>query len=158
MANYITVSEAQAYADERLNVEAWSTAKETDGSNWGDAGTLCVKAITMATKAIDRLNYRGSKLVATQANQFPRGTDTTAPGDIMRACFEIALALLDGVDPEIETENLQLTMQNYANMKASYDRSVASPYFAAGIISATAWRYLLPYLRDVKKVNIMRTS
>ena len=95
MSNYITVEEAQEYADERLNVEAWDTAKETDGSSWGEAGTLCVKAITMATKAIDRLSYKGDKYSSTQENQFPRGTDTTVPDDIKRACmltFEIQAA------------------------------------------------------------------
>lgn len=158
MSNYITVERAQELADERLNVDAWEEAKETDGSTWGDAGTLCVKAITMATAIIDRLNYRGQKTSDAQVNEFPRGGDESIPTAIEIACFEIALALLDGKEPEIEFENLSLTAQGYANVRTNYDRSMPDINIVAGVPSVTAWRYLAPYLRDPSLVRLSRKS
>jgi len=156
--NYLTPEEAQEIADERLNVEAWDDAVDEDGSNFGNPGTLTYKALAMATKIIDRLNYRGEKYSATQENQFPRGTDTVVPDDIGQACFEIALALLDGVDPAMESDNLAMTSQGYANVRSTYDRELPVPHISAGVPSVTAWRYLVPYLRNPNYVDILRTS
>ena len=156
--NYLTPAEAQEIADERLNVEAWDEAVDADGSNFGNPGTETYKALAMATKAIDRLNFRGEKYDSSQVNQFPRGTDTTVPDDIGQATFEIALALLDGIDPELEAENLGMTSQGYANVRSTYDRTITVPHMAAGIPSLTAWRYLVPYLRDPSFIKIERIS
>lgn len=158
MANYITYSEAEAYANERLNVEAWDAAVDSDGSIAGEPGSETYKSIAMATKIIDRLNYRGSKTASTQANEFPRGEDTDVPDDIKQACFEIALALLDGVNPDLEAENLGMIAQGYANVRSTYDRSVPAPHISAGVPSITAWRYLVPFLRNPQEVSINRTS
>ncbi len=158
MANYLTYVEAQEIADERLNVEAWDDAVTEDGSIAGDPGSTTYKALSMATKIIDRLNYRGVKYDVDQANQFPRGTDTTVPDDIGQACFEIALALLDGVDPQFEAENLSMTSQGYANVRSTYDRELTAPHISAGVPSLTAWRYLVPYLRDPRYVDFLRIS
>ncbi|TRZ52364.1 MAG: hypothetical protein D4S01_03100 [Dehalococcoidia bacterium] len=156
--NYLTPAEAEEIANERLNVEAWDDAVDEDGSNFGEVGTLTYKSLTMATKIIDRLNYAGEKYDEDQVNQFPRGEDTTVPDDIGQACFEIALALLDGVDPQLEGENLGMTSQGYANVRSTYDRGIPAPHLVAGVPSLTAWRYLIPYLRDVYLIDINRTS
>jgi len=158
MSNYLTPLEAQELANERLNVEAWNDAVDEDGSSFGEPDTETYKSLTMATDAINRLNYRGAKNVSTQVNQFPRGDDTTIPADIGAACFEIALALLDGVDPQLEGENLGMTSQGYANVRSTYNREVPVPHIVAGIPSLTAWRYLVPYLHDTGYFNIMRSS
>jgi len=158
MSNYLTPAEAQTLADERLNVEAWDDAVDEDGSLFGQPNTLTYKSLTMATKIIDRLNYRGDKYDADQVNQFPRGDDTTIPDDIGNACFEIALALLDGVDPQLEGENLGMTSQGYANVRSTYDREVPVPHIVAGVPSLTAWRFIVPYLCDTGYFNIMRSS
>jgi len=158
MANYITVLEAQDYADEQLNVDAWDEAKDEDGSFWGEPGTKCYKALTMATRAINRLNYAGDKTDEDQVNAFPRGDDTEVPEDIKRACFECALSFLDGIDLAIETENQTLVSQGYSNIRSTFDRSSPSPYILAGIPSAQAWLLLLPYLRDNRTVTILRTN
>ena len=156
--NYLTPLEAQELANERLNVEAWDDAVDEDGSSFGEPNTLTYKALTMATSAIDRLNYQGTKTDLDQVNQFPRDDDTVVPADIGQACFEIALALLDGVDPQLEGENLGMTSQGYANVRSTYDREVPVPHIVAGIPSLTAWRFIVPYLRDTGYFNIMRTS
>jgi hypothetical protein len=158
MANYITGAEGQAYADERLNTDAWDDAVEEDGSNMGEPGSLTYKSIAMATSIIDQLNYMGDKTDDDQENQFPRNDDTAVPDDIKRACFEIALALLDDVDPEYETTNAGMISQGYANVRSTYDRLSPAPWTAAGVPSSTAWRYLVKYLRDPYFINMTRTS
>ena len=158
MSAYLTYAEAQTIADERLDTDPWDDAVTSDGSEVGDPGTLTYKSLAMATKIIDQLNYKGSKTDDDQSNQFPRDDDATVPEDINYACFEIALALLDGVDPQIEAENLNMISQGYANVRSTYDRDAPMPHIAAGVPSVTAWRYLTPYLRDPYFVDFLRTS
>ena len=146
--SYLTVEEAQELADERLNVDAWEDADVADQG----------KALIMATQAIDRLNYRGDKTDEDQELQFPRGGDEEVPVDIKRACFEIAVLLLDGLDPQLEGENLGMIAQGYANVRATYDRELPMPHISAGIYSIVAWRCLVPYLRDPYSVELIRQN
>ena len=151
MTAYISVEDAQDYFDERFNSEAWDAHSVT-----GDESQT--KALKQATRIINRLNFIGSMTDETQENQFPRGGDTDIPEDIQIACCEIAIALLDGVDPEIEMENLNLKSQAYGQTKVDYDRTNPAEHILAGVPSATAWRYLKPYLRDSRQVTVTRVS
>lgn len=148
MASYLTIAEAQAIFDERLNTDAWDDATESNKT----------KALAMATKIINQLNFIGDKVDDDQANEFPRGEDTEAPDDILNACAEIALALLDGVNPEMELEALSIEQMNIDAIKSTYDRSNLPEHIIAGIPSSTAWRYLKPYLRDNRSVDLHRVS
>lgn len=148
MVNYATEAEAQAYFDGRLNTDPWDDASADDRTS----------GLTMATVIIDRLNYRGDKAVAAQVNQFPRSTDTLVPQDIKDASSEIALALLDGVDPEIEYDNLAMVAQAYGNIKSTYDREIPPEHTLAGVPSVAAWRFLKPYLRDPHDLEVSRVS
>lgn len=149
MAQYATETEAQAYIDDRLNVEAWTDATSANRD----------KALIMATRAIDRLNFRGDKAGGdNQVLQFPRGDDTLIPQDIKDASAEIALSLLDGIDPELEFENLSMITQGYANVRATYDRSRPAEHIIAGIPSVVAWRFIKPYLRDPLTLELSRIS
>jgi len=148
MTPYVTNSEADTYFDARLHSNAWDTATEAKRT----------KATKEATLIIDRLNYLGEKTADTQENQFPRNDDTTVPQDIKYATCEIALALLDGVDPDMEYENLFMTTQQYSNVRSTYDRSRVSRNIVAGVPSVRAWRYIQPYLRDQHTVNLNRKS
>lgn len=148
MADYASSAEADTYFATRLNASPWD-----DASSGNKA-----KAVTHATAIIDRLNFLGEKTVSTQANQFPRNDDTTIPQDIQDACCEIAKALLDGVDPEIEIENLSMTQMQYGPAKTSYDRSRLPEHIAHGVPSGVAWRLLKPYLRDASAVTLMRVD
>jgi hypothetical protein len=112
----------------------------------------------MATEIIDRLNFVGSKNDSDQTNQFPRGADTTVPGNVKNACFEISLSLLDGVDPNLEYENIFMTSQGYGGARSSYDRSVKPPHVLAGVPSFVAWTYLQPYLIDPQRLDLGRAS
>lgn len=150
MSSYLTLAEAVTYFDAgRLHSDAWDCANETDRN----------KALVMATRAIDRLNFHGQKADDSQALQFPRLGDTSVPNDIKYACAEEALALLDGKDPEVERESLGIVEQSFGSVKAKFDRETArSINILHGIMSATAWSYLLPYLRDPLTMRISRTS
>ena len=146
--SYATIPEAQAYFDRVLNTRPWDCASAADQA----------KALAQATDIIDRLSFLGCKTVAAQVNQFPRDDDLVVPTDVKNASAAIALALLDGVDPELEFENLQLRSQGYGSLRASYDQDPPIPHITAGIPSVTAWRFLKPYLRDPNTIDIFRTS
>lgn len=148
MSAYLTIAEAQAYFDKRLSTDAWDDANAVDRQ----------KALEQATRIIDRLNYIGDRHVDTQDNEFPRGTDTVVPTDIKYATAEIALALLDGVDAEVEYENLNMTAYKYGPVQATFERTHVSEATLVGIPSMIAWRYLIPYLRDPNSVKLNRVS
>jgi len=148
MPSYMTVVEANAYFNDRLNVAPWINSIADDHR----------RALATATKIIDRLNFLGSKTDPLQENQFPRADDILIPNDIKYASAEIALALLDGVDPELEFENLFLKSQGYSSIRATYDKDPPAYNIAAGIPSVTAWRYLVPYLRDPHEVTMIRIN
>ena len=148
MPSYLTIIEAQTYFNTRLHTQPWDCAIDDEKT----------KALAMASKIIDRLNYEGEKTNEAQVNQFPRDADILVPQDIMDATTEIALSLLDGVDPELEFENLAMITQQYGTIKSTYDRSINQEYKMAGVPSMTAWRMLKPYLRDSQGIDLNRVS
>ena len=148
MLSYLTISEAQTYFNTRLHTQPWDCAIDDEKT----------KALAMSTKIIDRLNYEGEKTNEAQVNQFPRDADIDVPQDIKDATAEIALSLLDGVDPELEFENLAMITQQYGTIKSTYDRSINQEYKMAGVPSMTAWRMLKPYLRDSQGIDLNRVS
>ena len=148
MPSYATIAEAQLYFDRILSKRPWDCASAAEK-------TL---ALAQATDIIDRLNFLGVKTLDTQLNQFPRKDDTVVPDDVKNASAAIALALLDGVDPELEYQNLHLKSQGYGSVRSSYDQVPPQPHTAAGIPSVTAWRFLKPYLRDPNTIDLFRTS
>jgi len=146
--SYVTVNEAQTYLNGRLNTNPWD--------NSDDATRL--KGLCMATTIIDKLNFLGTRTDTTQELQFPRGGDTEIPNDIKFAATELALALLDGVNPDLEYENLSMVSQGYSSVRSSYDRTVKPPHILAGIPSINAWTFLKPYLRDPTHIDMNRIS
>lgn len=145
---YGTVEKADNYFSMNLNGQRWMYTDRLRR----------VQALMQATKLIDRLNFYGEKTDNSQPLQFPRGTDTLVPVDIEQACYEVALALLKGIDPDTERDNLSATVQAYGGLRSEFDRSVVPHYIAAGIPSATAWNLLLPYLLDNSGIEFRRVS
>lgn len=145
---YATMSEANAYFATRLHSGRWGATNLTDRTS----------ALIMAARAIDRLNFNGDKTSDVQPNEFPRDGDTVVPVDIKIASYEIAYALLDGVDTEAEISNLNVTSEGYSSVRSTYDRVLAQQHLAAGIPSMAAWRYLVPYFRDTSSIKISRVS
>ena len=144
---YITVSEATAILNERLNIDVWTTAI------YADKG----RALNMATQVINRFNYISEKYDSTQTNEFPR-LDNLIPDEIKLACSLIAMALLDNVDPELEKVNLSVTGRSFSDGKTTYDRAFVPEHFAHGVPSAEAWSLLNKYMRDSKLVRVSRVS
>lgn len=146
MANhYGTLEKADTYFSERLNTSIWEMSIVSDRT----------KAMLMATKAIDRLNYANVK---TAELQFPRGDDTVVPVEIEYACYEIALALLDGVDVDQEAQTIGVMSETYSGVRSTYDGDYVNHHIRAGIPSIIAWDYLKPFLRDPRLLNVSRVN
>jgi hypothetical protein len=133
---YGTLAGADAYHGSMLRGQRWTYADQIRKR----------QALNEATMRIDTLNFVGEKYDASQPLQFPRGTDTLVPVAIERACYELANALLKGVDPDTERDNLTAVVQAYGGLRSEFDRASVPAHFAAGIPSFTAWQLLLPYL------------
>lgn len=176
---YVTIQEAEDYFDTRLHEKAWSQASSSDR----------FPALVAATRIIDSLNFKGFKHTvwqafeddeelfdcfmagdatalqtvreanASQELEFPRGADTETPEKIKWACYEIAHELLDGVDPDLELENMSMNDHGIGSVRASYNRNQEPlEHFMNGVPSATAWKYLRPYLRDHDQLRLYRVS
>lgn len=145
---YLTLAEAQTYLNGRLNTTAWDYATSSDRG----------KALIQATRLIDKLNFVGEKNDEDQELQFPRYDDTEVPTPIKQACIEIALSLLDGIDPELESENLRLLRQSYGNTHSTYNGNYAPLHIINKIPSSIAWDLLVPYIRDVSSVTLYRIN
>lgn len=168
---YGTLSEANNYFDNRLRSVAWKRAKKEDKKS----------ALHEATQMIDRLNFVGIKTDPDQVHQFPRGpsvkkscqqiligiplcgcneivrdANTEIPTDIKNACFEVAIKLIQGYDPDREADILMATNQTFNNVRTGYDRSFIPDYMRAGIPSFRAWTYLRPYLRNPEEIDLVR--
>ena len=145
---YATESEATTYFSEILNSDAWDDASSANRDI----------ALKQATNIIDRLNFRGQKADETQENEFPRGDDTVVPDDVKNATAEVAMALLDDVDPDIEFDNLRIQSERYANVQSTYREGTEPDHLIAGVPSVTAWRFLKKYIRDSRSIRLDRIS
>ena len=147
MAAYADETYAQTFVDAYvLDTTAWDNASSGDRT----------KALNLATEIIDRLDFVGEKYDEDQENQFPRGSDTTVPEDIKKACVWAALAILEGVDLDLEFANLFVSRQQYADVRVNYEGGSRPEHVTAGVPSIVAWRLLFPYLRDPLRINIRR--
>jgi hypothetical protein len=167
------IAEATNYFSYRLHEVAWSAASDADRE----------KALIAARGIIDALNYKGVKAAvytvcgtsdldssgvasdviqaaeASQPLEFPRGTDTEVPEAIRIAEYEIAYALLDGKDPEIELENLAISAMGYGTVKTTYERAqLPIEHIINMVPSSVAWRLLMPFLRDSDAFHLSRMS
>jgi hypothetical protein len=166
-ASYGGIADAAQYFLTRLNTEAWDNADDTTRQ----------KALIQATRLIDRLNFEGDKTDPKQTLQFPRSitnmeidpstglptqpvttADTVVPLDIQYACYEIAIQLLDGVDPDWEVASLAQSANKISSLSTSYNRGFVEEHIRAGIPSYIAWTYLKPYMRDTKELLLSRVN
>jgi hypothetical protein len=146
---YISVSDADNYfATERLHADAWSEATTADKQ----------KALYEATRLIDTLRFAGIKADSSQELEFPRFDDTVVPDGVQKACCEIALALLDGVDIETEMQLTRAIANGFTTVRTTYDSGIADVAKVHGIPSQRAWNFLLPYLKPARDIRLRRTS
>ena len=129
---YVTTEEAEAYFANRLHADVWTEA--------GDAEKTA--ALTMATRAIDRLQLKGRKADPDQALAFPRYPDTEVPEAVKEACCEEALALLERGNSQrrkLQQEGVQSF--TLGNMSETY-----APGGGRGLLSQEAKELLRPWL------------
>lgn len=147
MSAYLIESEAQTYFEQnKLDYRAWLNTTSTQRE----------KALLIATKQIDRLNYKGQKADEDQENEFPRGSDTEVPQPIKDACAELAYALLDGRDPEMEFDTTYVVSKKIGPVSTTSNPKANRAHIAAGIVSVTAWSLLLPFLENVRSIKVER--
>lgn len=142
---YGTVTGAETYFRSKIKntVRSWFDADDEDR----------VAALRDATGRIEALCFLGTP-VGTQLH-FPTEEHGT-PDDILKACYTIALRLLDDINPDTEADNLSVTSQGYAGGRTVYDRSFVQDHIRSGIPSAYAWSILRPYLRDPNAIKLRR--
>ena len=151
--SYVAVESVEAYVRYHLGRMAWITTTLENQQ----------AALVTATKVIDRLPYIGYRAVEGQVLKFPRIIDglddgTTVPQSIQEACIEIAIALLNGVDPEMEFNSLTLTRKEYAGLVQVKDARLMEPHKLVGVPSLTGYLLLVPYLREVGTISLNRIS
>jgi hypothetical protein len=180
-STYVDIGTAETYFAGKLHEVAWSDASSEDRNKALVAASRIITRLNFKgyKKPVFDLLYpqgypnccantqvivpncvSGDEIRAAETSQeleFPRNSDTEIPQDIQIACCEIAYALLDGIDPDLELENLDVVSQGYASVRSSYSRSRnPTEHLAAGVPSATAWRYLKPYIRDPGGIRISK--
>lgn len=117
-----------AYADED-DADEYLLAS-FHASNWTSATELQKQmALVTATRLLDRQDWLGDKTSSSQTLEWPRTntgvtgvTNTVIPEDIVNACIELALSLVDG--SEVQSE--QNIAQKIQSLRAG---SVGITYF-----------------------------
>lgn len=146
---YADLDYADAYFGDRLHSDEWFAKSPADQ----------LKALKMATRDINRLDYADDKVDPDQYDEFPRGTQTEVPNDILVACCEIAFErLVNEVNPDLEIANAKVLSEAYSSVRTTYVPGTPYEHVMAGIASATAWSYLLPYLKDNRSFKLSRVN
>jgi len=108
-ASYATVAEADQYLSAAAHADAWRAITDDDVKG---------RALVTASRLLDRQRWKGEKTDPLQDLAWPRtGTgvegveDDTIPQDIIDACIELALAIVQGSDVQ-EAQNQSQKIQN----------------------------------------------
>jgi hypothetical protein len=177
---YGTVDEGDAYFAARLHEAAWSGADPADRPKALLAATRIIDSLNfkgykatvyallqgLGVESVENAIGYGYTTAAAvyaaelaQPLEFPRGADTEVPESIRRATYEIAHALLDGRDPELEMEAIGIKSHRYANIATEYQRDhTPIEHLMHGVVSMTAWQLLKPFLRDDEVIRLNRVS
>lgn len=151
LSTYGSTAEADTYFATKLYIDAWTGASTPQKT----------AAITMASERVDRLNFLGDKSDPAQYRQWPRKNlgvvySNTTPEDILKAVYEIAFQYLDGKEDEPEAISMLVNAESFGSVRTNYKGDVLPEHLQAGIISAVAWRYLRPFLRDPRELRLER--
>jgi len=181
MAYYGTLAGANDYFDNRLHSDGWSDSDATDRPKALTEATRIIDslaykgvkhAVWLVMYEYDEYTEKEEKIIvdppnraeviaadATQELEFPRGKDTTVPTEIEWACYEIAIALLEGFDPEDAIDRGRVVQQAYAQVRTTYDvDNKATEYLVYGIPTARVWNWLKPYLTSSRIINFSRAD
>ena len=146
--SYADLTFAATYFEGRYPSDAWDNV----------ANEVRTKVLIHGTRLIDQLNFAGDKYDEDQENEFPRGDNPDVPDAIKKANCELAYALLEGLDPELESESAFQTASVFDVIRINRQQSLIPTRILHGIISQAAWNYLRPYLRDPSSITLSRSS
>lgn len=139
---------ADAYAAERMNSSAWTSASNADK----------LIALKNATRYLDTLWFVGEKTDVDQAREFPRNGDTEIPYEVQEACCETAIELLEGNSVKKMQGDSNLASESTGDASASYVGSRNQLDENRGVISPAVLALLVPWLKDSEIIRIDRVS
>lgn len=134
MFSFATLDEADLYFDSKLRKEAWEMTTDL----------LRQTALYEASNIILSLNY------TPFIEPYPQ--------DVINATSEIALKLLEGVDPDEELEQSRIKSQTFDRIKQVNKENETPLHVIAGVPSATAFRLLSKYLPNPNVIRLDRVD
>jgi len=143
---YVDIAYGDNYFSYRLFSDPWNQATSEEKQS----------ALTMATRAIDHLPLRRSKLDTDQVLAFPRTGQTAVPDRVKFCCCEEALSLLAGNNPEEEAEYLGITGESFSGVSTNYDSNRVVVWKDFGFTSKKAFEYIYPYIDNLTTFRIDR--
>ena len=176
---YGTLNDANTYFASRLHSESWSNASTADKNAGLEEATRIIDSLnykgvkhvvwlimyeysTSGEKYVKKTNQpTRDEIIAASATQdleFPRGQDAVVPTPIEWACYELALALLEGFDSEDAIENYNVVRRSYSSVSTTYAEQRNQEYLVYGIPTLRVWMWLKPYLLDDSEVRISRVN
>lgn len=138
----ITESQAQIYIDKIVESNAWDTATTNERS----------AALEQASMAVERLNFKAYIDLTSLSESNAKDID------IIYGIAESALRFLEGIDINLELENLRVGNQTFGSVRTSYNEQPKPECFVHGIPSQVAWNFLRPHLRDGSIIQVRRVS
>jgi len=145
---YATIPEADQYLDFHMKKRIWVYFEDK------------TSALVSASRIIDNLPIK-SVIDGIEITTRPLPIDQFAPESqrlIKEGCIEIALALADGIDPEMEYRQLTKTTQAYSVLRQQKNTEMMEPYIALGIPSFAAWTRLMRFIDLSRTVDLERVS
>lgn len=141
---------AAEHLELRLGTQKWDLSTEEEQR----------AALQMASDDIDNLPLRGYVRVEDQERRFPRdyASSDQVPLAVQKACVELALEYIKGVDSHKEYELLTRRQMVYATIREQRETTSVEPHIAAGIPSLRAFNLLVPFLRDERSSRLVRKS
>lgn len=161
--SYATVAEATAYFDERLWSDDWYEFNIDQQA----------QALITATKAVDRLTFKGRKKSITQVLKFPRCyeliespptvvyignlmeswdgryCETDTPEQVKTAVYEEALAILDrGNNERAKLQREGIQSFSLGSLSETYKLSAGR-----GLLSIEAKELLKPYIAGAVRIR-----
>ena len=133
---YLTLDEADIYLESVMNTEPWDLSTDV----------LRTKAIKAAQKIIESLSLTGTIV------------DGEPVAAIKDATVEIALRLLDGIDPETEMYNQTVKELEFDRLKQTNKSGETPLHIIAGVPSITAFNILRRFMPDITTVRLSRTD
>ena len=126
----VSLEEADVYLETVLNTDAWDYSEDK----------VRLKALKQATRIIKGLN-----IAQPERN------------DMVTCVVEIALKLLEGVDPESELANAAIASVSFNGVKQDNNTRHETPlHVIAGVPSAYAFSILIKYMPNPTTVRLDR--